>query len=282
MSVHLTSTVWKLPKIEGLNFADKAILLKLADHADSDGGSCFPSRARIAEECWCSEKTVTRSIDRLIKLGFVTKKFRKNTTNIYQIKVSKLEALVAQKTLKSRGDRKSFTGGTESPAGGDRESPTQGTESPPNHQYNHQYNRQSSSRGGKKLQQQPRLTEEQFKALKNEMRPDLPDTLKDGETLYAKWIGLNSPSRWTEDSARYFLFIEKPEKLTKQEKAKLKAEEDQALIDQCYRQTGYNVWSADEARRRMRQFNEGKIRHASEREPELALAGYVDDDPVPF
>jgi hypothetical protein len=49
------TAVWKAV---GLLTNRKMVLLKLADHADDEGGSCWPSVGRIAHECGLSERTV--------------------------------------------------------------------------------------------------------------------------------------------------------------------------------------------------------------------------------
>lgn len=50
---------------------DKSVLLKLADCASDDGSRCYPSISRIAEETELSQRTVSRSIKNLSKIGVV-------------------------------------------------------------------------------------------------------------------------------------------------------------------------------------------------------------------
>lgn len=53
--------------------ADKLVLLKLADHANDDA-ECWPSQAHIERHTGLSKRTIIRSINRLEKSGFLTKK----------------------------------------------------------------------------------------------------------------------------------------------------------------------------------------------------------------
>lgn len=68
------------------NPARKLVLLKLADNAN-DNGICFPSYQYIADKCEMSKRSAISHIDDLIKMGFVTKKARKNkdgsSANLY-------------------------------------------------------------------------------------------------------------------------------------------------------------------------------------------------------
>lgn len=68
------------------NPARKLVLLKLADNANDDG-ICFPSYQYIADKCEMTRRSAISHIDDLIKMGFVTKKARKNkdgsSANLY-------------------------------------------------------------------------------------------------------------------------------------------------------------------------------------------------------
>lgn len=74
------------------NPARKLVLLKLADNAN-DNGVCFPSYQYIADKCEMSKRSAISHIDDLIKMGFVSKKARKNkdgsSTNIYLLHLTK-------------------------------------------------------------------------------------------------------------------------------------------------------------------------------------------------
>ncbi len=97
------------------NPARKLVLLKLADNANDDG-VCFPSYQYIADKCEMSKRSAISHIDDLIKMGFVTKKARKNkdgsSTNLYLLHLvngSEKSALGGEKI--SLGSEKSALGG---------------------------------------------------------------------------------------------------------------------------------------------------------------------------
>ena len=105
---------------EGGNPARKLVLLKLADNANDDG-VCFPSYQYIADKCEMSKRSAISHIDDLIKMGFVTKKARKNkdgsSTNLYLLhltKGSENSALGGEKF--ALGSENSALGGSENSA----------------------------------------------------------------------------------------------------------------------------------------------------------------------
>ncbi|HHF6209900.1 TPA: helix-turn-helix domain-containing protein [Haemophilus influenzae] len=93
------------------NPARKLVLLKLADNANDDG-ICFPSYQYIADKCEMSKRSAISHIDDLIKMGFVTKKARKNkdgsSANLYLLHLE-------------QGSEKSALGGSEKSALGGSE-----------------------------------------------------------------------------------------------------------------------------------------------------------------
>lgn len=93
MSIQIYAAASKLTKASGLNYTDKLILLRLADLANDMTASCTPAREKLASDCWCDERTVSRSISRMGRLGILTRQARKNDTNIYTINVAKLDSL---------------------------------------------------------------------------------------------------------------------------------------------------------------------------------------------
>jgi hypothetical protein len=102
------------------NPARKLVLLKLADNANDDG-VCFPSYQYIADKCEMSKRSAISHIDDLIKMGFVTKKARKNkdglSTNLYLLHLvngSENSALGGEKI--SLGSENSALGGSENSA----------------------------------------------------------------------------------------------------------------------------------------------------------------------
>lgn len=94
------------------NPARKLVLLKLADNANDDG-VCFPSYQYIADKCEMSKRSAISHIDDLIKMGFVTKKARKNkdgsSANLYLLHLE-------------HGSEKSALGGEKSALGGSEKS----------------------------------------------------------------------------------------------------------------------------------------------------------------
>lgn len=102
------------------NPARKLVLLKLADNANDDG-ICFPSYQYIADKCEMSKRSAISHIDDLIKMGFVSKKARKNkdglSTNLYLLhltKGSENSALGGEKF--ALGSENSALGGSENSA----------------------------------------------------------------------------------------------------------------------------------------------------------------------
>lgn len=102
------------------NPARKLALLKLADNANDDG-VCFPSYQYIADKCEMSKRSAISHIDDLIKMGFVSKKARKNkdgsSTNLYILhltKGSENSALGGEKF--ALGSENSALGGSENSA----------------------------------------------------------------------------------------------------------------------------------------------------------------------
>ena len=94
------------------NPARKLVLLKLADNANDDG-ICFPSYQYIADKCEMSKRSAISHIDDLIKMGFVSKKARKNkdgsSANLYILHLTK-------------GSENSALGGENSALGGSENS----------------------------------------------------------------------------------------------------------------------------------------------------------------
>jgi len=84
------SLVWELSQINAeINRDDKFLLLALADHANDDG-ECYPSLSKIQKKCFFSKQGLLNSMDRVIKIGYVSKNKRKrengsNTSNLYQL-----------------------------------------------------------------------------------------------------------------------------------------------------------------------------------------------------
>ena len=64
------------------DMAAKAALNALADHAD-EKGECWPSIARIALFCGCSDKTARRALKRLEDLGIIDRGTRSGQSDVY-------------------------------------------------------------------------------------------------------------------------------------------------------------------------------------------------------
>lgn len=87
----------------------KLILIKLADNA-SDDGFCWPSYAKIAEQCEMSRVTVIQHIEDLIYAGYLSKTTRKindtdmNKSNMYELSLDlgKPELLVESEKIRSQ------------------------------------------------------------------------------------------------------------------------------------------------------------------------------------
>lgn len=117
------------------NPARKLVLLKLADNAN-DVGVCFPSYQYIADKCEMSKRSAISHIDDLIKMGFVTKKARKNkdgsSANLYLLHLEE-------------SSEKSAPGGENISLGSEKSAPGGGEKSAPitSHSFNLSINRVS-------------------------------------------------------------------------------------------------------------------------------------------
>lgn len=100
MSMILTAQAMKL-KIG--NPARKLVLLKLADNAN-DEGVCFPSYQYIADHCEITKRSAITHIEKLIKMGLVSKKARKNkdgsSSNLYYLHLDKASENISPPPVK--------------------------------------------------------------------------------------------------------------------------------------------------------------------------------------
>jgi DNA-binding MarR family transcriptional regulator len=83
MAIKLLLKVWKVP----LRGNYKLVLMALADYADKDTHVCFPSVGKIAEKCGLSEHTIIRATDYLENHGYLFRKRRFNSSNVYKIMI---------------------------------------------------------------------------------------------------------------------------------------------------------------------------------------------------
>lgn len=67
MSVKVTALIWKMP----LLLPEKLVLLRMADFADHDGGSIFPSVATLAQDCGISDRAVQLVLRKFVADGLL-------------------------------------------------------------------------------------------------------------------------------------------------------------------------------------------------------------------
>jgi biotin operon repressor len=92
MSYRLLEEIWS----SDLNSTDKFVLMRLADHAQDDGTSIYPSNASVARFCSMSLRTVWESIRRLRDSGLLVEVRKANSggrkTAEYRIDTGALRA----------------------------------------------------------------------------------------------------------------------------------------------------------------------------------------------
>ncbi len=75
----------------GLNKAEKMVLIVIADHADTHGTNSWPSISTIAKKSVCNRNTVVNSIKSLESKGLLKKKRRsvdgKSISNLYSVHI---------------------------------------------------------------------------------------------------------------------------------------------------------------------------------------------------
>jgi DNA-binding transcriptional regulator YhcF (GntR family) len=122
MSIRLMSEVWRtnLPTVE------KMVLLVIADHANDEGTEAWPSQATIAKKASVSIRTVQRSVNNLVKEGYLRmEKHRGGSATCredrrphrYTIRISKLRG-DKETTRSERGDLHDLDGATPTPETG--------------------------------------------------------------------------------------------------------------------------------------------------------------------
>jgi hypothetical protein len=67
MSVQVTAHIWKMP----LLLPEKLVLLRMADYADHDGGSIFPSVATLSRDCGISDRAVQLILRKFVADGLL-------------------------------------------------------------------------------------------------------------------------------------------------------------------------------------------------------------------
>jgi hypothetical protein len=118
MANRFTDAVFHAQRIP---LTEKAILWALAHRADNQTGECYPSIARIAQDAGASERTVTRTMKLLLRMGLVKitgkQRYRGgHAHNIYQVSLTGLQKLAVGRAdpdteVNSAGDRGQVDGG---------------------------------------------------------------------------------------------------------------------------------------------------------------------------
>ena len=88
--------VWDYP----LCPRDKLVLLALADHANDEDFTCFPSMRRMARKTGYSTTTIQRAIDSLENLGLITRERRKRNNLIQMANLYTLVYAQTQRMLR--------------------------------------------------------------------------------------------------------------------------------------------------------------------------------------
>lgn len=123
MSIRVMSAVWDNGPADS---TQRFVLLAIADHTSDDGGNAYPSVQTIAKKCAMSTRTVIRAIDALIGDGYLIRRRRKDTTNMYKVVLARLqpdEKSVSDKLSLTVGDIVSPTEVTQCHLVGDTVSP---------------------------------------------------------------------------------------------------------------------------------------------------------------
>lgn len=95
MSNHVTSLLRR--RTLGIDFTCKSIVLLMGDLASDDGSGIYASKETMARELETSQRTIQRSIKKLVKAGFVSevgkRKHQNGYTCEYKINVDLVENL---------------------------------------------------------------------------------------------------------------------------------------------------------------------------------------------
>ncbi|HEJ7014406.1 TPA: conserved phage C-terminal domain-containing protein [Serratia marcescens] len=108
MSTKLTAYVWDGCAAAGMKLSMVAIMARLADFS-SDEGLCWPSVKTIARQIGASESTVSASLAKLEKDGWITRQQRRkgnrNTSSMTQLNVGMLQAAASSHPPKSEASK---------------------------------------------------------------------------------------------------------------------------------------------------------------------------------
>lgn len=101
MSITLMSRVWET----ALPSTQKMVLLALADNANDQGRSCFPSIKTLSEKCTTSIRAVQTHIASLEEAGLIARKVRINVTSEYTLNVKLISELAAIEEARRQKER---------------------------------------------------------------------------------------------------------------------------------------------------------------------------------
>ena len=106
MSLKASAWAWEQP-VGGM---PKLVLLAIADYANRDNDSAWPSVETLATRCGVNRTTVIRALKKLTDDNLVQCENRPNRTNVYHLKVDSLGSrrattIVAESDCHSRGER---------------------------------------------------------------------------------------------------------------------------------------------------------------------------------
>lgn len=99
MSITLMSRVWET----ALPSTQKMVLLALADNANDQGRSCYPSVKLLSEKCTITPRAVQKNISILEAAGLIIRKIRVNVVSEYALNVKLIAEMAA--TEESRRDK---------------------------------------------------------------------------------------------------------------------------------------------------------------------------------
>lgn len=99
MSITLMSRVWET----ALPSTQKMVLLALADNANDQGRSCYPSVKLLSEKCTITPRAVQKNISTLEEAGLITRKIRINVVSEYILNVKLIAEMAAKE--ESRRDK---------------------------------------------------------------------------------------------------------------------------------------------------------------------------------
>ena len=100
MSLTLQRLIWQVSP-DVLNSTETLVLLRLADFAQEDGSSIYPSLKRVSQDTKLTERGIQKALVALLKKGILllVKPFTSRTPNVYRINVDYLKSLHGNRQL---------------------------------------------------------------------------------------------------------------------------------------------------------------------------------------